>query len=196
MIHDAVPESCDARDGLKDGVLEDPTRCKFDPAELLCKDAEGPACLTKPQVETARAIYASGSERGSENGWATMAGPNLFAIGYDFFRYVVFGDPAWNYKALNFETDMPRIHKAENGILNLMDPHLDAFLGHGKLIQYHRWSDPQISPDGSVACYNSVLEAMGGVSKMQDAYLRHAQRYRAMGGKRQSLRADPRRAHS
>jgi feruloyl esterase len=138
--------------------------------ELLCKDADGPACLTKPQVESARAIYSSGSARGSENGWATMAGPNIFAIGNDFFKFVVFENPAWDYRTFNIEADMPRIRKAENGILNATDPHLEAFLRHGKLIQYHGWSDPQISPLGSVAYYKSALEAMGGPAKVQDGY--------------------------
>src|SRR6266849_1282775 len=42
VIHNAVLEACDALDGVKDGVLEDPTRCKFDPKVLQCKDADGP----------------------------------------------------------------------------------------------------------------------------------------------------------
>ena len=35
-----------AKPYLKDGVLEDPRRCRFDPAVLACKDADGPDCLT------------------------------------------------------------------------------------------------------------------------------------------------------
>ena len=33
-IHAAVLRGCDAMDGVKDGVLEDPTKCKFDPKVL------------------------------------------------------------------------------------------------------------------------------------------------------------------
>ena len=81
MIHQAVLEACDASDGVKDGVLNDPTKCRFDPAALRCKDADGPGCLTNPQVAAAQAIYSAvinprtkqqlspGSERGSELGW-------------------------------------------------------------------------------------------------------------------------------
>ena len=50
-------EACDALDGVKDGVLEDPTRCHFDPKVIECKGADGPDCLTAPQVETAAEIY-------------------------------------------------------------------------------------------------------------------------------------------
>ncbi len=53
-LHQAALQSCDAQDGVKDGVIEYPTRCHFDPEALLCKDADGPTCLTAPQVEAAR----------------------------------------------------------------------------------------------------------------------------------------------
>ncbi len=45
-IETAVLAACDARDGVTDGVLDDPTKCGFDPAVLLCKGAETDECLT------------------------------------------------------------------------------------------------------------------------------------------------------
>jgi feruloyl esterase len=176
MVHRAVLEACDAADGVADGVLNDPTKCKFDPAALRCKDSDGPNCLTSPQVAAAQAFYSAvinprtkqqlspGSERGSEMGWATMGGPQPLGIGFDLFRYIAFKDPAWDYKTLNFDIEIP-----EGAILNAMDPHLDAFVKRGgKLIQYHGWSDPQIAPAGSIDYYKSVLNAMG--TKIQDSY--------------------------
>ena len=53
-LHNAVLAKCDTLDGVKDGILEDPTRCKFDPAEIECKGADARGCLTKPQVAAAR----------------------------------------------------------------------------------------------------------------------------------------------
>jgi feruloyl esterase len=183
LIHNAVLQACDARDGLKDGVLEDPTRCDFDPKELQCKGSDESACLTAPQVETARAVYATvmnqrtkqpvfrGFERGSEAGWATMAGPQPFGIGADLFKYMVFNDPNWDYKAFDFDTDVVRTAEVEKGLLNATDPNLKAFIGRGgKLIQYHGWSDPQIAPRNSVSYYQNVLEEMGGTSKVQGSY--------------------------
>src|SRR5207249_3814392 len=58
MIHAAVLTACDAKDGVTDGVLEDPTKCKFDPKTIECKDGDGPNCLTSAQVETVRKIYS------------------------------------------------------------------------------------------------------------------------------------------
>jgi len=182
VVHEAVMQACDAQDGVKDGVLEDPTRCKFDPKELLCVGADDSKCLTAPQVETARAIYSTvvnprtkqilspGSERGSEAGWATMAGPNLFAIGYDMFKFVVFRNLAWDFKTFNFDSDSALTEKVSAEILNATNPDLSKFTAHGKLIQYHGWSDPQIAPGNSTLYYKSVLDAMGGAAKVQDAY--------------------------
>jgi feruloyl esterase len=183
LIHNAVVEKCDALDGVKDGILEDPTRCQFDPKVLECKGADGPACLTAPQVEAARKIYSGainprtkqqifpGLEPGSELDWNVLASPKPFGIGDDFFKYVVFKDPSWDYKTLNFDSDIALAAKTDNGLINATDPNLKAYFAHsGKLLQYHGWSDWQISPLNSVNYYQSVLETMGGASKVQDSY--------------------------
>ena len=87
LVHNAVLEACDALDGVKDRVLEDPRRCHFDPQTIACKGPDGPACLTPAQVDVARKIYAGpgqslfpGLERGSELGWATLSGPKPMAL--------------------------------------------------------------------------------------------------------------------
>ena len=49
--------ACDAKDGLKDGLIDDPAKCDFDPKVLMCKGGDAPSCLTAPQVEAAKKIY-------------------------------------------------------------------------------------------------------------------------------------------
>jgi feruloyl esterase len=182
-IHAAALEACDAADGLKDGIIEDPSRCKFDPKVIECKDGDGPSCLTAAQVETARKIYSSvtnprtkeeifpGHQPGSELGWNTMAGAQPFAPGVDLFKYVVFNNPSWDYKTLNFDSDMALTAKADNGVMNALDPNLKPFLSKGgKIIQYHGWSDPQNSPGVSVRYYNSVVDKLGGSKNVNDSY--------------------------
>src|SRR5204863_9969099 len=85
-IHKAALEACDALDSVKDGVIEDPTRCKFDPKVMECKGAEDNNCLTTAQIETVRRIYSDVTnprtkelpfnrhQPGSQMGWNTMAG--------------------------------------------------------------------------------------------------------------------------
>jgi feruloyl esterase len=182
LIHNAVLEACDAKDGVKDGVLEDPTTCGLDPKELECKGADSNDCLTAAQVETARAIYSPvlnprtgqtvfpGFERGSENGWRTMAGPQLFSVAGDLFKFVVYQDPNWDYRTFTFDAGVAQTEKAAE-ILNAGDPNLKAFLDRGgKLIQYHGWADPQIAPGSSVRYYKKVLDTMGGPAKVQSFY--------------------------
>ena len=89
LLHAAVVESCDLLDGVKDGVLENPKRCTFDPGVLECKGSEGgSSCLTTAQVETARMIYSgavnpktkraiNGLAHGSELGWTDLDGRHL-----------------------------------------------------------------------------------------------------------------------
>ena len=55
-VHQAVINACDALDGLKDGLITDPTRCHFDPQVIACKGADTSDCLTAPQIETVKKI--------------------------------------------------------------------------------------------------------------------------------------------
>ena len=176
LLHNAVLEACDALDGVRDGILGDPQRCKFDPEVLRCAGADGPACLTAAQVEAARTIYARrdfypGLAPGSELGWATYGGPRPFAIGNDYGRFVLAGTANWDYRELDVAAASARAVKADNGTTNALNPDVQPFLARGgKLIQYHGWSDPQIPPMHSVNYYNSVLRAAGTGSKVQDSY--------------------------
>ena len=182
-IHRAVLKACDRLDGVEDGVVENPAVCQFDPKVMQCSAADGPDCLTGPQVEAARRIYAAsinprtgqrlyaGLAPGSEMGWATWGGPRPLGIAYDYFRFVLFQDPNWEFHALNFDEDIERAEKLDHVRLDALDANLRPFFAHGgKLIQYHGWSDPQISPGNSVDYYQSVVKEMGGAAKVQDSY--------------------------
>jgi feruloyl esterase len=182
-IHDAVLQACDALDGVTDRVLENPRSCRFDPAVLECKAGDAPTCLTAPQVEAARALYKAvvnsrtqkeifpGLEPGSELGWSTFGGAQPFGIGTQMFQFMVFKNPAWDYKSLNFDADMALVDQIEGGAINALDPNLAAFTSRGgKLIQYHGWADQQIPSGSSVRYYESVVAAMGGANKVRDNY--------------------------
>jgi hypothetical protein len=169
----AVRAACDAQDGVKDGIINDPQKCHFDPAVLLCKDVESRSCLTAPQVTALRALYnaggfAPGGEDGA-NGWNTwLIGPGpggSSGASYlaNYFRYMVFADPAWN--PLNASADAAeRAAEKKTGLaLNATDPDLHKFQDRGgKLILYHGWSDPAISPLTTIYYFQSVAEKMGG----------------------------------
>jgi hypothetical protein len=183
LLHDAVLTSCDAIDGVKDGVLENPKRCKFDPGVLECKGSGEATCLTAPQVETARMIYSaavnpktkraiSGLEPGSELGWTDLGWTgSARATGLDQFRFLVFGDPTWDIQKFNFDSDIVRAEEKDNDTINALDPNLKGFIGRGgKLIQYHGWSDPQIAPAGVTQYYEQAIQASGGRDKVHGSY--------------------------
>jgi feruloyl esterase len=169
VLHAAVLEACDALDGVKDGVLENPTRCRFDPKVLLCKDADGPSCLTAPQVEAARKLYAGpadshgkslfpGLERGSETGWATLSGTRPMALADETYKFLVFEDAHWNYLDFSAERDIAAAVKQAGPLMDSIDPNLKPLFSRGgKVLMYHGWADPGIAPQNSVRYYNSVI---------------------------------------
>jgi Tannase and feruloyl esterase. len=175
LLHAAVLQACDGIDGVKDGVLENPDRCHFDPKLLQCKDTEGPGCLTAPQVEAAKKIYAGavnprtgkvifpGLAPGSELGWGALAGgPMPFNIVESHFKYLVFKDPNWDFRTLNLDTDVALADKLDANIINATDPNLSEFVAHGgKLLLHHGWNDQLIAPQNTIDYYNSVLSAIG-----------------------------------
>ncbi len=182
LLHRAVVDACDALDGVKDGLLEDPTRCTFDPAVLQCRNDVDTACLSAPQVATARMIYAgvknsqtgrdvAGLLRGSELGWTDSGWTtSARATGLDQFRFLVFANPAWTVRQFG-AADISRADQVNGNIVNALDPNLKPFIDRGgKLIQYHGWSDPQISPASSVQYYARAIETSGGAVKVGQSY--------------------------
>jgi feruloyl esterase len=183
LLHRAVVDACDMLDGVKDGLIENPKRCTFDPGVLQCKSAGDGSCLTAAQVATARLMYSSpvnpkskreiaGVARGSELGWTDLGwSASAQATGLDQFRFLVFGDPAWDVQKFSFDADIVRAEEADHDTINALDPNVKPFIDHGgKLIQYHGWSDPQISPENSTQYYARVLERLGGSAAIDGSY--------------------------
>jgi feruloyl esterase len=169
-LHDAVLQACDALDGVKDRVIENPRQCKFDPSVLLCKDGDVATCLTAPQVETAKRVFAGpglfpGFEYGSEGGWnGTLANP--VGIAYDMYRYFVFNNPDWDYKTLDIQKDVPAFDRAIGATMNSSNTNLKPFFDRGgKLLMYHGWADPGIPAGNSVEYYAEVVNGVGGAAR-------------------------------
>jgi Tannase and feruloyl esterase len=181
-IEGAAVESCDALDGVKDGVIDDPTKCSFKPSKLLCTGAETDSCLTAPQVAALEKIYggvrnakgeqvfpgfSAGGEAGASGwgGWITGAGPEKslqYGFGMNFFRFMVYSNPSWDYHAFNVDHDMKVADDSLAGKLNATNADLKKFKDRGgKLILYHGWSDAAIPPVSTVNYYKNVVAKMG-----------------------------------
>jgi feruloyl esterase len=174
-IYQAMLNACDASDGVRDGVVEDPTRCHFDPNVLRCTTADGPGCLTAAQVETARALYAPLKSAktgatifpslllpGSEPNWATLAGPEPVSTAFEAFQYVVFKNPSYDPRRFDVDVDLPAAMKIDAGVLNSGDTDLKPFFARGgKLLMYHGWADPQVPPLNSIEYFDAVVKRVG-----------------------------------
>jgi feruloyl esterase len=180
-IHEAALAACDAKDGVKDGVIENPARCKFDPVVIECKGADSNACLTAPQVEAARKLYSgpknprtgeqiySGLYPGSELGWGQLTGDVPLGIPVDFFRYYVFKDANWDYKTrpINFDSDVALADKPGNQPVNAIDPDIRKFIsGGGKMMLSGGWNDAGVPPLEVVNYYNAVVKTIGAKTAM------------------------------
>ena len=186
VLHNAVLEACDGRDGVKDGVLEDPTRCDFDPKKLECKGENGPSCLTPAQVQLVLKFYGpvvnprtkeqifTGYALGSELGWSNFIGrmvPESLTGKGQYLRYAVFQDANWDYMSFDFDSQMAQADRLDGGVTNAINPDLRGFFRRGgKLLHYHGWNDPGISPFNSIDYYNSVLKFMGRADNVEGSY--------------------------
>jgi feruloyl esterase len=184
ILHAAALSACDAADGLKDGLIEDPRRCAFDPVVVQCKAGQDAReCLTPAEVEVARRIYAGahdaagrklvagGPMPGSELAWAGVYVPDR-PDGMIFSGMVATGSvknlyypealpDSWTFHDLKFDEATLDSFKLR-AIYDATNPDLSGFQkAGGRLIIWHGWSDPHISPQNSIAYYSAVQKLMG-----------------------------------
>jgi feruloyl esterase len=181
----AVNAACDEKDGVKDGILNDPRECHFDPKVLLCKDADNDSCLTAPQVAALKKIYDGpvdskgkqmfpgflpGGEPGG-GGWTTWIAQSPgkdwqtgFASG--FFNNMITSKQPLDLKTINVEAAVKMAEEQQGQTFDATDPNLKPFMDRGgKLIVYHGWSDAALPPQGALQYYNSVGDALGLVQR-------------------------------
>ena len=185
LLNDAVLDKCDANDGVKDRLIEDPRDCNFDPDALKCNGPEAASCLTPQQLETVNAAYTGVRKStgellyprlpfGGELGWRVPGGATEpGGMDIDMFRYIANQNPAWDWHTFNLEKDIERalLHGKE---IHAVNPDLARFKARGgKLLIYHGWSDGgsggAISAFNTISYYESVLKHMG---PNQDNWLR------------------------
>jgi hypothetical protein len=180
FLHLAALKTCHA----EDGVIADPRRCAFDPFAALCSVGQDADCLTAEQVEAARKIYdgprtadglaltVGGPEPGSELSWAGVYVPKPGSD--DIFSRVIAGgtisflafDPnppkTFGLNDLGFDRATFERLKPMHALYDATNPDLSAFFGRGgRLILWHGWSDPHISPLNTIAYFNAVRATLG-----------------------------------
>jgi len=183
-LGDAVNAACDGLDGIEDGILQDPTVCAFDPGVLTCPAAEdNDDCLTPKQVTAIAKIWSGARNSAGElifpglvpggeaaaGGWSVwVTGPEPYRSlhwlgGEGFFRWFIFDDPDWDFRSFDFDRDLEYSLARVGSAVDAIDPDLRPFRDrNGKLIVYHGWSDPDISPLRTIDYYQSVVDVIAG----------------------------------
>lgn len=177
----AVNAACDAKDGVQDGILNDPRTCRFDPATIQCKAGDNERCLLSTQVETVRRIYRGpvddagkvvlkGLEPGAEDGkegWAQWIsgdkpGSNMPFFGEGFYANFVYRKPDWSAREFDFDRDYKLALEKTAADLDAKDTDLGRFVARGnKLVLYHGWNDPAIPATMSIDYYEGVVKKIG-----------------------------------
>lgn len=186
-VHAAVLRQCDATlDGVADGILEDPSLCRFDASALLCDAAatNSSACLSAAQVATVRAVFspytwANGTllypamNPGSE----LIAADGLYSgqawpLSQDWFRYAVYGDPAWDPAAYTLQ-DAANAARADPGHMRTYPSTLGDFQRRGgRMVMFHGQQDNQISSFNTPRFYEHLRAGMGYSVGQMDNFLR------------------------
>jgi hypothetical protein len=180
LLARAVYDKCDAVDGLKDGIIDDPRRCGFDPARDVpkCAGPEMADCFTSAQITALNKIYQGardskgrqlfpGEPVGAEPVWAeNLVGPSKLVLprAESMMKYALL-DPSpgtgWTYTMFNFDTDPPRLERAGKD-LNALNPDLNPLKKRGgKIVQYSGWADQQVNPMPGIEYYESMSRRMG-----------------------------------
>lgn len=177
-IQKAALAACDSLDGVKDGLVEDPRKCSFNPEVLLCQGAENNECLNPSQIKALKKIYSgpvnsrtgkqiypgfpAGTEAvaGTWLPWVVAEDPakTLHAgFGNSLYSQAVFENLRWNYRELNFDHDVEWGNQKVGAVVNSTNPDLRSFRARGgKLIQYHGWADAAIPGYGSIEYYEKA----------------------------------------
>ncbi len=181
----AAIEACDGIDGVKDGVIEDPGRCRFDPKELIGRQAGECGAFTQADADLIRKLWDGprredgsflwyGQSRGADlSGSAASRGTPLkpvgFAFSQDWLKYWITENREFDWNTVTpaaFERYWDQSLEEFGIVIGTDNPDLSAFRDRGgKAIIWHGWADQQITAEGSIDYYKRVLQKMGGAEK-------------------------------
>jgi len=189
LVEAAVLDSCDAADGVKDAVIDQPAACGFslDRIKACPNEIAAPDCLTSTSRAALARIYAPivgpsgeiypGQPVGGEadprgwRSWITGVDSRLLAgtggrvpslrhgFGTEFFKYFVYGDAAWDYTRFDIAT-WASDTKVIATVLNADSADLSAFKKRkGKLLLWHGWADAALNAHSTINYYQRVTAA-------------------------------------
>ena len=219
VINAAVKDSCDSADGVRDGLIQNPAACRFDPSSLVCKPGQADGCLSVGQADTL-IMYMSAIRNtwggmvypgspisdlstsstgplagdGGAEAWTTglvpptdlnaqepwgnggfSPAPGRWQFSDHIIQDLVTLDPTYNLRDIpvskegyvDFST--LRVFNKQLEDVNVTDPrnYLPFIQRGGKLIVYHGFSDPAITPFGTMKFYKQLGYQLKEPSQLQ-----------------------------
>ncbi|HXQ25448.1 MAG TPA: DUF6351 family protein [Candidatus Acidoferrales bacterium] len=176
LLADAIMNSCDDKDGLKDGMIFNPRACQFDPAVLTCKGAKTDACLSSQQVGALEKAFAGPKDSHGNQVYAAFPYDTGYIVGaggtFTSFLPSVGPNPIAPVLPppdMDIDKLVARVRADENETLtDTTWTNLSTFSGHGgKLLFFHGTSDPVFSPFDTLAYYERMAQDNGGLDQIQ-----------------------------
>jgi feruloyl esterase len=181
LLNRAVLQQCGGDAALKDGYLENPLACHFEPATLQCKSGDDSAhCLSAAQVHEAERLYSPvtdsrngkalypGFVRGSESQWNLIQGALVPNYAQPLVANVVFDNPDWDWTSFDFGADADRVDVRLAPSSDAMHADLSSFKAHGgKLIMTQGWADSLNAQTLPIEYFDAVASREGGASQAQ-----------------------------
>ena len=195
MVAGKVMAKCDAIDGLKDGLIDDPRKCNFDPRRdvpMCSAGTDGADCLTAGQAAAIAKVYSGpvsngkpffpgympGSEAvfgsGPTSGWMNVivsaqpdGKPADFNLAENTMRYLVHKPPKpdYDYKTFNFDRDTHIVDEWSK-LSDAKNPDLSGFKKRGgKLLMTYGWADSVLQPMAGVNYYEQAMSKNGPDTK-------------------------------
>jgi feruloyl esterase len=176
----AAVSACDlVGDGVRDGVIGDPVRCRFDPRSLVgqstpcgaitAQDAGVVAkILAGPRSTTGEFLWYGLTPGTSFAGLAgtTATGGAPFPIAVTHIAAWLLQNPAWDWRTASYELyDQLFTQSVEQytSAIGTENPDLHGFArAGGKVLIWHGAADQLIFPQGAVNYFQRVEDAMGG----------------------------------
>lgn len=184
----AAIAACDAMDGVKDGVIEDPNRCTYDPKALIGTSASECGSFTEADTDIIRKLWQGptredgsrlwyGQSRGADLNAVTASRgtplkPQAFPFSADWLQYFITQNPRFDWTTITpaaYQAFWDQSFEQYDIVIGTDNPDLSTFRdGGGKAIIWHGGADQLIPADGTIDYYKRVQQQMGGARKTSD----------------------------